>query len=114
MTYFELGDLPRAQANLERALAANPHSASLQSLMARLRDAQGRPAEALEAARLAVARHPLEPNYRLDLTERLVAMGKIQEAQSVLGGFYLPSLNEEQKTRLATLRQRLAPSPAAP
>lgn len=75
---------PRGLDRIVRATRLHPYSASLQSMLARAYDHVGSPDAALDAARRAVALHPLNPDHRIALAERLLARGRASEAREHL------------------------------
>jgi tetratricopeptide (TPR) repeat protein/HEAT repeat protein len=67
----ELGDVPRAEASLQRAVALSPETIEARQRLIALYDRQGKDAEAAAECRKLVRAAPGEPRFRLELAERL-------------------------------------------
>lgn len=97
------GDL-RGLDRIIRATRLHPYSASLQSMLAGAYDRVGSADAALEAARRAVTLHPLNPDHRIALAERLLARGRASEAREHLldaaGKNLLPATRRHVETLL--------------
>lgn len=88
MAYLGMAELdegnPRGLDRIIRATRLHPYSASLQSMLAGAYDRVGSADAALDAARRAVTLHPLNPDHRIALAERLLARGRASEAREHL------------------------------
>jgi tetratricopeptide (TPR) repeat protein len=82
--YFELGDLPRAEATFRHASRLDIHDPAALNHSARLSVIQDRLEEAYRTQRRALARQPDEPRQYIILSDILEKLGRNDEAQAMI------------------------------
>ena len=106
MTEIMLGNINGIE-RISQATRENPYSASLQQMLAYSYERVSANELALEYSQKAVELHPLNPDHRLALAERLLRFNRNTEAQEHLQFISQRKLHQGQRKRLERLEEQI-------